>query len=130
MGFAGSSFTISKRFGLTDTGTTYIIMPEADWENLYTTVCNQVQVPYGIKCTRQASFRFLTAPGIGSMRFTPFQLQIDNVIYDVPFDRFFDVWNDETITLRNVTSRSNPEKLTLGMQFLNVYYQAYDMERN
>ena len=61
------------------------------------------------------------------MSFSPIELQIDNVLYEVPFDRWFDVWSDDMIALRNRTSSQIAEKLTLGMQFLNTYYQAYDM---
>ena len=64
------------------------------------------------------------------MSFSPIELQIDNVLYEVPFDRWFVVISDEMIALRNITSSSNVDKLTLGMQFLNTYYQAYDMKRN
>ena len=64
------------------------------------------------------------------MSFSPIELQIDNVLYEVPFDRWFVVISDEMIALRNMTSSSNVDKLTLGMQFLNTYYQAYDMKRN
>ena len=38
--FMGRSFTLVNRFALTDTGTTFIIMPEQDWANLYQIVCD------------------------------------------------------------------------------------------
>ena len=41
----------------------------------------------------------------------------------------FDVWQDDYMALANVTS-SNALKMTLGMSFLNSYYQAHDMQRN
>ena len=64
------------------------------------------------------------------MSFSPIELQIDNVLYEVPFDRWFVVLSDDMIALGNITSWSNVDKLTLGMKFLNTYYQAYDMKRN
>ena len=61
------------------------------------------------------------------MHFSPVELQIDNIIYDVPFDRWFDVWQDDLLVLRNITLN---DKMTLGMTFLNTFYQVYDMQRN
>ena len=40
--FLGSKFSLSERFALIDTGTSYIIMPRLDWFNLHAMVCSQV----------------------------------------------------------------------------------------
>ena len=69
----------------------------------------------------------LYAPGIASIKFSPIELQLDNIIYEVPFDRWFDVWQDDLIAMRNITLS---DKMTLGMSFLNTFYQVYDMQRN
>ena len=61
------------------------------------------------------------------MQFPPLEVQIDNTIYEVPFDRFFEKIQDDYLTLRNITLGN---KVTLGMSFLNTFYQAYDMQRN
>ena len=61
------------------------------------------------------------------MQFPPLEVQIDSTIYEVPFDRFFEVIQDDYLALRNVT---RGDKMTLGMTFLSTFYQAYDMQRN
>ena len=72
MSWMGRSFSLVNRFALTDTGTTFMVMPEEDWANLYQTVCDLYAST--IDCRSVESYRLLYAPGIASMRFQPFEI--------------------------------------------------------
>ena len=97
MGFGGRTFSPSQRFALTDTGTSLIIMPDEDWQNLYEIICDQVSSRYGIECIQEASFMLLKAPGITTMIFDPITIQFDNIVYEVPWNRWFDRMFDDTL---------------------------------
>ena len=66
----------------------------------------------------------LKAPGITTMIFDPITIQFDNIVYEVPWNRWFDRMFDDTLYMTNF---SIGDKMTFGMTFLNAYYQAYDM---
>ena len=42
MAFGQKSFILSQQFVLTDTGTSLIIMPASDWDNLFDAICSQI----------------------------------------------------------------------------------------
>ena len=113
---------------LTDTGTTVTIMPKEDWDNLFAAICSKLEPT--VKCAEypQDGYRTLERPGIASMKFDPLTFQVDNVIYKVPFDRFFESLSNDRLIFNEWVS--NGSKSTLGMTFLDVFYQAYDMQRN
>lgn len=62
--------------------------------------------------------------GIAGLTFDPISFQIDNVIYQVPFSRFFESLSNDRLILNEWTMG---DKAILGMTFLDVFYQAYDM---
>ena len=66
LGFMGTTFSLSNRFAITDTGTTLIVMPLENWENLYEMVCSKLE-PLVVKCKYEGGHMFLEAPGIVHM---------------------------------------------------------------
>ena len=61
------------------------------------------------------------------MTFSPIAIYLDNAVYEVPFDRWFRVESDSTMVM---IVEPNEDNVVLGVQFLNMFYQVYDMERN
>ena len=94
-------------------------MPDQDWQNLYQIICDQVAPRYGIECVEEAGFLLLKAPGITTMIFDTVTIQIDNTVYEVPWNRWFDRMFDDTLYMTNF---SIGDKMTLGMTFLSAYY--------
>ena len=104
-------------------------MPEKDWENFYNMICQEIELKYGVECEISAIFSYKTITGVGiaTMNFPPVLVQFDNVIYETPFDRWFEVYDDDTLGL---LEWAVGDKFIIGMNFLNIYYSAYDMQRN
>mmetsp|Transcript_34481 Transcript_34481/g.45356 ORF Transcript_34481/g.45356 Transcript_34481/m.45356 type:complete len:89 (-) Transcript_34481:372-638(-) len=62
-----------------------------------------------------------------SVELKPIRLQIDNVVYEVPFDRLWDRAGIDTFVLR---AHYKEEMIIFGLSFLNSYYQAFDLKRS
>ena len=52
---------------------------------------------------------------------------MDNIVYELPFENFFEAMSEDDLKMRDY---SNGNKFILGMNFLNTFYQVYDMDRN
>lgn len=104
-------------------------MPEKDWQDLYEIICEEIELRYRVECVITDIFNYKTIQGVGlsSMNFPPVLLQFDNVVYEMPFERWFDLYDDDTLVMREWTVG---DKFIIGMNFLNTYYSAYDMQRN
>lgn len=53
------------------------------------------------------------------MKFDPIQFQIDNVVYEIPFSRFFEYVSSDRLVLNEW---SMGDKTILGMSFLDTFY--------
>lgn len=113
---------------MTDTGNSHIIMPEQDWKNLYTMICDRVLMTYSdFRCEtyRNGYARAITGPGIDSVKFKPITVQLDDTVYELPFEAWFKSEElDDVLFMRNHTLG---ELTSIGMPFLELYYQAYDL---
>ena len=87
--FGNSNFGPSYSTVFLDTGTTLIIMNLRDWDNLYTMVCDELA--QSAKCYKSGPFNILKLEEPDSFMhiLKPIRVQIDNVEYEIPFDRFW-----------------------------------------
>jgi len=61
---------------------------------------------------------------------SPIRLQIDNVEYEVPFDRFWERVSADTFILKVHNHSRGDDMIIFGLAFLNSYYTAFDIRRN
>lgn len=99
-----------------DTGSTKILMPKQDWLDLYDMVC--ANLPEGSTCYQSDYFYIITGYWANKDKFGPISVTIDNVIYQIPFERFFQTQATDKIVLRMYTK----EMIVFGIQFLNSFY--------
>ena len=62
----------------------------------------------------------LNRPGIAQIDFPPISLQIDNVLYETPFDRWFYALGSDMLILNSYSL--DETKFILGANILNLYY--------
>ena len=99
-------------------------MPKQDWVSLFNTVC--AALPPGCSCEISDSYYLLKGVENNKGKFGPIRAQIDNVIYEIPFDRFWIPFSSNTWILQN----NDKEMIVFGIRFLDQYYQVFDMKRN
>ena len=125
IGFGENTFAPTIRTAFMDTGSTLILMPMEDWVSLYNMIC--ADIPYGSTCYTTDYYYVLRGYRENRKKFGPILFQIDNTIYSVPFYRLFNAYTDDTLVL-NINTKKNG--LILGTQFLDSFYQVFDLQRN
>lgn len=118
--FMGSPVSPSARVALVDTGTTNTVMPKQDWRSLFDLVCRRLTSIYSLTCSEQGELMTLNRPGIAQIDFPPISLQIDNVLYETPFDRWFYALGSDMLILNSYSL--DETKFILGANILNLYY--------
>ena len=126
MGYGANSFAPTARVALMDTGSTRIIMPKEDWVSLYEMICANLP---NSNCFNTGMFYVLRGCQANKARLEPIQVKIDNVVYKIPFERFFKEINDDTMMLE-LNTHNKPDHIVFGIQFLNSFYQVHDLRRN
>ena len=107
-----------------DTGSTRILMPKQDWLDFFAMVCSEL--PEDASCYTSDNYRVLRGDITDRELFKPVRIQIDNVIYFLPLEQFFTRFADGTYVLR----LNQKDMIVFGIDFLNQFYQAYDIKRN
>ena len=124
IGYSEEKFAPTDRKVFMDTGTTLVLMPYDDWISLYEMICNNL--PSGSECYSTSQYYVLKGYEANKEQFGPIKVQIDDTYYMIPFERFFSRYTDNTMVLRINTK----DHIVFGIQFLNSFYQVFDVRRN
>ena len=87
----------SYRTAFLDTGSTKVLMPKDDWVNLFKMICSNL--PEGSSCYTTNFYYVLRGYKANKDKFGPIEIQIDNTVYQVPFERFFTAYTQDTLVL-------------------------------
>ena len=124
-GFAGETIAPSYRTAFMDTGSTLVLMPKRDWIALYNLIC--ANLPQGSVCYSTDYYFVLKGYKANKDKFGPITVTIDDTQYQIPFERFFMAYTADTLVL-NINTKDT--MIVLGLQFLNSFYQVFDLKRN
>lgn len=75
-----------------------ILMPKQDWLDLFEMVCSDL--PVSSKCYKSDYFYVLSGYRANKDKFGPISITIDNVIYQIPFERFFATYTQDSVILK------------------------------
>jgi hypothetical protein len=134
---AGKDFEFrpSVNRAFTDTGTTFVLVPETDFLKFVDVLCQYMRESgKNMDCLASGNAILLTNCGsVGKDSNLPnVQLFIDQYMYTLPpsfYASFTNSMGNTCMLLWDYSSKEN-DKWILGTPFLNLFYQVYDMRRN
>ena len=119
------SFEESPSVMLTDNGTTMTYLPKQAYEKLIGKICSSVD------CFTRESDRFIYVRKCDSAKFEPIWFQLDTHWYVLPPNSYliFILNTNEVTCFVRLAQNDKPYGI-LGANFLENYFQVYDVSRN
>eukprot|EP00347_Sterkiella_histriomuscorum_P004811 403359005 len=125
IGAAGQFMFSTVPQALTDTGTTYTYLPQAEYDFIMSKIQKAMPSYMKLRMTRYGESVFTGCDD--SSVFPSIQVQIDEYIYEIPSSSYMQNYQSACYPMLGV---SKNDFWILGVGFLTNYYQVYDMKRN